>query len=187
MCIRDRFRQFSSRFVLLSGLILYPMVGNFTGIQVGVFDVYGTSAEFANRATTEIIDSQRQAVTTVRLPRSDAKHDSGLALNTFFTCLRLSDIDDTSIALSMVKDDATKAFWGTVGAKDCHLEVTVGYDDQTDEAIKQIKRTFPEFEVSEDAVYNAQLDVFPEMLNSIFSMSYQFLSLIHISEPTRPY
>jgi hypothetical protein len=175
MPLKDgEFRQFSSRFVLLSGLILYPMVGNFTGIQVGVFDVYGTSAEFANRATTEIIDSQRQAVTTVRLPRSDAKHDSGLALNTFFTCLRLSDIDDTSIALSMVKDDATKAFWGTVGAKDCHLEVTVGYDDQTDEAIKQIKRTFPEFEVSEDAVYNAQLDVFPEMLNSIFSMSYQF-------------
>ena len=168
------FRQFSARFVLLSGLVVYPMVGAFTGIQVAVFDVYGTSAEFANRATTEIIDSQRQAVTTIKLPRSDAKHDSGLALNTFFSCLRLSDIDDSSMTLSMQKDESKQTLWGTVGAKECHLQVTIGYDDQTDELISQIKRTFPEFNVSEDAVFNAQLTVFPELLNKLFAMSSKF-------------
>jgi len=168
------FRQFSLRFVILSGLVLFPVVGGFNGIQVGVFDLYGQSAAFGNRATTEIIDSQRQSMTTVRLPRSDAKHDSGLALNTFFSCLRLSNVGEESLTLSMKVDKDSDAVWGSTGSGDCHLQVTIGIDEETDKAVKQIKRTFPDFDVSENAIIDAQATVFPLLLDKIFLLSSGF-------------
>jgi len=168
------FRQFSLRFVLLSGLVLFPVVGGFNGVQVGIFDLYGKSAVFGNRATTEIIDSQRQSMTTIRLPKSDAKHDSGLAVNAFLSCLRLSGANEDSLMLSMKKDEEASALWGTVGTGDCHLEVTIGIDESTDEMIKRIKRTFPEFDVSEGAVLKAQLAVFPELLSRMMTLSTKF-------------
>lgn len=168
------FRQFSLRFVLLSGLILFPVVDSFNGVQVGVFSLYGKSAAFGNRATTEIIDSQRQSMTTVRLPKSDAKHDSGLALNTFFSCLRLSDIDESELLLSMKKDSESSAVWGTIGAADCNLQVTIGIDESTDDMVTKIKRTYPDFDVDNGAIMDAQADVFPKMLKELFSLSNGF-------------
>ena len=78
------------------------------------------------------------------------------------------------MVLSMTKDESKKTLWGSVGSQDCHLQVTIGYDDQTDELITQIKRTFPDFNVTENAIFNAQTTVFPELLNEMFSMSSGF-------------
>lgn len=172
------FRQFSLRFVLLSGLILFPIVDGFNSVQVGVFSLYGKSATFGNKATTEIIDSQRQSMTTVRLPKSDAKHDSGLSLNTFLTCLRLSDIAESELLLSMKKDKEASAVWGTIGAGDCNLQVTVGTDASTDNIVSKIKRTFPDFDVDEGAVMDAQAIVFPKLLTRLFELSSDFSEVI---------
>lgn len=172
------FRQFMIRFVVLSGMVLFPVVGVFNASQVAIFSLYGKSAEFGNKATSDLIDSQRQSVTTVKLPKSDVKHDSGLALNTFFSCLRMTKTEEDLLTLTMFKDEEVDVVWGTTGVDGCHLQVTIGVDNETDKTVELIKRTLPEFAVSENAIFNAQVKVFPQLLERLFQLSTDFSGVL---------
>lgn len=134
-----------------------------------LFDLLGKSHALSDEGLSELIMSQNQGLSTVKIPNSDKKWDSGTALNEFYSCLRLDHTRQSTGAvnrsLTLRKTEDGRVF-GTLSEGGCHLSVSFGYDIKNDERIERIKQIVPESDLEDGLFEAAQQQVFTEIVQA---------------------
>ena len=182
----DAFREFLLRFVLVGGMILAPVVTSsgvpvYSAHQRVVMEVFSESVSFSDDALIELVDSQRQALVTTKLPSSESKLMTAKAVTSFFVCVRGSarhEIKERNVEVAIERDLKKKEFKAVVNAGGCNLKLTMGMDVASDEQAKTLRGVMTDFLIDEGGMLEAQNTIFPELVKLILDKGDHFSEVI---------
>lgn len=144
--------------------------------NIFLFDLLGKSHALSDEGLSELIMSQNQGLSTVKIPNSDKKWDSGTALNEFYSCIRLDHTRQSTGAstrnLVLRKTEDGRVF-GALSEGSCHLSMSFGYDLKNDDRIKRIKEIVPEADLEDGLFEAAQKQVFTEIVQAVTQQAYK--------------
>lgn len=179
------FRGFVAKFILFGALALLPITlkpfsdsDSFSTkasiFNLPLFTLLGQAHQFSDSSMSELILTQRQSLSTVSMPKADAKWLSGSDLNMFFTCLRLSEsrTDTTSHNVQLDVRLYNDRAYGVISEGGCHLSVSFGFDAKSDERIVELKKMVSDLPLETGLFKQAQQDVFKGVIDSAMSSAY---------------
>jgi hypothetical protein len=142
------------------------------------FHLLGETTRFSDEATSELVRSQRQTLTTLPLPAADAKQDSAMAMNLFFSCLRMQEYRENegeyTETLNVYEQPNTSGqVWrGRAEIGDCGLDVKLGIDNSTDDDIQSLNLNSSDFNFEDGMFVNAQKSVLENVLKDQIARAY---------------
>ena len=172
-------KGFAIKAVVLGGLVVLPVPLKTTLLEdefftnpltAAFFHLLGETTRMGDESTAELVKSQRQTLTTLPLPAADAKQDSAMAMNTFFTCLRTQEYREQDSAyqeeLRVYEQPGSsgQVLRGRVKIGTCGLDVRLGLDRSTDHDMQALNMNSETFNFEGDMFVNAQLSVLRQVL-----------------------
>lgn len=158
-----------------------PFGGVASLFNIALFDMLGKSHALSDEGLNELIMSQNQGLSTLKIPNSDKKWDSGTAFNEFYSCVRMDNTRQNKNEflkdLELRKTDDGRIF-GTLSEGACHLSVSFGYDLKNDERIKKIKKVVPDVELQDGIFESAQKEVFADIVEDVAEQSYKYSEVL---------
>ncbi|MEG3765095.1 hypothetical protein [Alteromonas sp. 14N.309.X.WAT.G.H12] len=185
----DTRRGFWAKLVLLGGLVILPVPLKTTllddqfytnPVTALLFDVLGKASAISDEATSDLIKRQRQTLSTLPLPASDAKQDSAMAMNIFFTCLRTQEYREQDaeyqeeLKLYPQPGSGEQVLRGRVKIGECGLDVRLGVDRSTDEDMQALNLDSETFDFDENMFANTQISVLTNVLTQQLERALSF-------------
>lgn len=160
-----------------------PFGGVASLFNIGLFDLLGKSHALSDDGLTELIMSQNQGLSTLKIPNSDKKWDSGTAFNEFYACVRLANTRQNTGEyykdLELRTTDDGRAF-GLLSEGPCHLSVSFGYDLKNDERIDGIKKIVPDVDLQDGIFKTAQKEVFSSIVSEVAAQSFKYSEVLSL-------
>jgi hypothetical protein len=142
------------------------------------FHFLGETAQFSDEATKELVKSQRQTLTTLPLPAADAKQDSAMAMNLFFSCLRMQESREQegeyteTLEIYEQPNTSGQVWRGRAEIGECGLDVKLGVDNSTDMDMQSLNLTSSDFNFEENMFVKSQRDVLEKVLKEQLERGY---------------
>ncbi|APD92445.1 hypothetical protein BM525_21540 (plasmid) [Alteromonas mediterranea] len=184
-------KGFILKLTILGALVVMPVPLKTTllddkfytnALTASFFHLLGETTRMSDESTEELVKSQRQTLTVLPLPASDAKQDSAMAMNVFFTCLRTQEYreqDDEyleSIKLFEQPGSGRQMVRGRVQIGECGLDIKLGIDRSTDNDMQALNLSSDSFDFESDMFAKAQIDILSRVISEQLERAKRFSS-----------
>lgn len=182
-------KGFLLKLTVLGALVLMPVPLKTTlledkfytnALTAAFFHLLGETTRMSDESTVELVTSQRQKLTVLPLPASDAKQDSAMAMNVFFTCLRTQEYREQdgeyldNIQLFEQPGSGRQMVRGRVQIGSCGLDIKLGIDRSTDNDMQALNLSSESFDFEEDMFAKAQIEILSRVISEQLNRAYRF-------------
>jgi hypothetical protein len=140
----------------------------------GLFKAVGAAADLADDSFANMLLSQKSSLATIKMPAADAKVETGLAANAFYTCTRLDTTrqgqgiaSDFTAEVPIHFDPNLDIYRGVLNVGECSLEFRASLDKSMGERAVRINKQLETSLLDEGIYYDAQVYSITQSINRL--------------------